>query len=98
MMRWHAKEAHRSKKEPRCHLGFFRFGCTTVPHHARSSFNSWCQELFKTGFNSYNGSGTVARTRHTDWRPTDIHTRTVPIVNFNFSTLSPEVLRAGTYL
>ena len=23
-----------------------------------------------------NGSGTVARTRHTDWRPTDTHTRT----------------------
>ena len=25
---------------------------------------------------SYNGSGTVARTRHTEWLPTDNHTRT----------------------
>ena len=32
---------------------------------------------------SYNGSGTVARTRHTDWHPTDRHTRTVPYVTFS---------------
>ena len=46
----------------------------SVPHAALSS----CPPLVIAAFvhfkRSHNGSGTVARTRHTDWRPTDTHT------------------------
>ena len=42
--------------------------------------------------NSYNGSGTVARTSRTDWRPTDNHTRT------GSSKVSSIVCSISTYL
>ena len=40
---------------------------------------------------SYNGSKTVARTRHTDWRPTDVHTRTDSSKVSDRSSRTPDI-------